>query len=525
MQKPSTDNYVDNRWKALRETGVLFALLYLRPMAFPRVNLTLRTRIYLSMITLLIVTFVVSGVTAYMNFKSQEDEYNDQRLRRKEQAVQESMWYYLKQLGGTLDPSNIPALFEDKLGELSDVHRLLISIYNLNGGLLISSEPETLGQLGFGGTLDYTVLKQLSTGNSRAEQKQDVDYGTYVMAYWYFTDADGRPLAITNVRYEKEDINTDELRDFLVRLTQVYVVLFIAASALAYFLSNYITSSLQKIGRRMQTVDISTSNTPIEWKGKDEIGTLVDAYNRMLMEVRQSANQLAQREREGAWREMAKQVAHEIKNPLTPMKLRVQHLERSLSPDDPNFTSKLNAFSRSMIEQIQSLATIATEFSDFAKMPRAKAERVELVGLLRDAVGLFDNNSSTKVVFTPRCNAAESVVFADREQLLRVFNNLITNARQAIPEEREGKVEVTVNRRGDQVLVEVIDNGTGIPEEMRAQIFVPNFTTKSTGTGLGLAIVHNIVEQAGGSIHFESVVNEGSVFTVELPCTAPADSV
>lgn len=493
-------------------------------MAKLRFNLTLRTRIYLSMITLLVVTFVVSGVTAYLNFKSQEDEYNDQRLRRKEQAVQESMRYYLKQLGGTLDPVNIPALFEDKLGELSDVHRVLISIYDLTGDLLISSELETLDQLGFGETLDYTVLKQLSTGNDRAEQKEDVDYGTYVMAYWYFTDIEGRPLAITNVRYEKEEINTVELRDFLVRLTQVYVVLFIAASALAYFLSNYITSSLQKIGKRMQTVDISTANTPIEWKGKDEIGTLVDAYNRMLMEVRQSADQLAQREREGAWREMAKQVAHEIKNPLTPMKLRVQHLERSLAPDDPNFSGKLSAFSRSMIEQIQSLATIATEFSDFAKMPRAKAEDVDLATLLRDAVGLFDNNSATQVVFTQLCSPDESTVFADREQLLRVFNNLITNARQAIPDGREGKVEVVVKRADDRVVVDVIDNGSGIPEEMRTQIFVPNFTTKSTGTGLGLAIVRNIVEQAGGSIHFDSTVGQGTVFTVELPGRAPADS-
>ncbi len=476
------------------------------------------------MITLLIVTFVVSGVTAYMNFKSQEDEYNDQRLRRKEQAVQESMRYYLKQLGGTLDPVNITALFEDKLGELSDVHRVLISIYDLNGELLISSEPETLDKLGFSGSLDYTVLKQLSTGNDRAEQKEDVDYGTYVMAYWYFTDSEGRPLAITNVRYEKEEINTVELRDFLVRLTQVYVVLFIAASALAYFLSNYITSSLQKIGKRMQTIDVSTANTPIEWKGKDEIGTLVDAYNRMLMELRQSADQLAQREREGAWREMAKQVAHEIKNPLTPMKLRVQHLERSLSPDDPNFNAKITAFSRSMIEQIQSLATIATDFSDFAKMPRAKAENVDLASLLRDAVGLFDNNSTTQVTFSQQCSSDESTVFADREQLLRVFNNLITNARQAIPDGREGRVEVIVKRISDRVVVEVIDNGTGIPEEMRSQIFVPNFTTKSTGTGFGLAIVHSIVEQAGGAIHFESTVDQGTVFTVELPGKAQADS-
>ncbi len=487
-------------------------------------KLTLRQRIYYAMMALLLITFAVSGITAYVNFRSQEEEYNRQRLKRKEQSVQESMRYFLDQQGGRIQPDSVAAYFEDKLIELSDVHRLAINLYNLRGELLVSSSPDNMRELGFAETIDYTVMKQLSTGNTRAEQKRDIDYGTFIMAYWYISDADGKPLAITNVRYDKQEIDKGELRDFLIRLTQVYLVLFIAAGVLAFLLSNYITVSLQKIGKRIQSVDLSQDAEPIEWRGEDEIGALVTAYNRMLDEVRRSAEKLARTERESAWREMAKQVAHEIKNPLTPMKLRVQHLQRSLSPSDADFKKKLEVFSESMIEQIESLSKIAGEFSDFAKMPKAKLERVEVASLLRKCINLFIENAEVNIVYNENTDPKHTVVLSDREQLLRVFNNLVTNAIQAIPADREGRVIIEIKSNSEWVTIKVIDNGSGIPPEMQDRIFVPNFTTKSTGTGLGLAIVRNIVEQVGGSIDFTTQVGEGTSFTVHLPRIAPDDS-
>ncbi len=488
-----------------------------------KLKLTLRQRIYFSMITLIMLSFIVSGVTAYMNFKSQEEEYNRQRLGRKELAVQESMRYFLEQNGGRMSPDSVVHHFEDKVGELSDVHRLAINLYNLRGDLLVSSSPSNLEQLGFSQKIDYTVMKQLSTGNTRAEQKRDIDYGTYVLAYWYFSDADGRPIAITNVRYDKQEIDNSELRDFLIRLTQIYIVLFIGASALAFLLSNYITSSLQKIGKRMQKVDLATHGERIDWRSNDEIGALVEAYNRMLDEVRASAAKLAKSERESAWREMAKQVAHEIKNPLTPMRLRVQHLQRSLNPKSPDFDEKLNAFCGSMIEQIDTLSTIAGEFSDFAKMPKAKVERVFLEELLKRCVGLYQENDQISIEVKIQSDEAESAVMGDKEQLLRVFNNLIMNGLQAVPEGRKAEISLVLSKVEKEVVVTVQDNGTGIPDEMHEQIFVPNFTTKSTGAGLGLAIVKSIVEQSGGSISFVTAENAGTTFTIRLPHTAPAD--
>ncbi len=491
-------------------------------MARTPIRPTLRQRIYFSMIALLVVTFVVSGVTAYLNFKSQEDEYNLQRLRRKEQAVQESMRYFVERDDHQLTSDNLVEMFSEKIGELSDIHRLSINLYSLRGELLVSSDTVQLDELGFGRNIDYTVLKQLSTGNTRAEQTRDIDYGTFIMAYWYLTDADQQPMAITNVRYDKQEIDKSELRDFLLRLTQIYVVLFIGASALAFFLSNYITGSLQRIGKRMSDFDLANDSSPVVWEPNDEIGALVDAYNRMLVEVKHAADQLARTERESAWREMAKQVAHEIKNPLTPMKLRVQHLERSLRANDPDFDAKLRTFCASMIEQIQSLAIIAGEFSDFAKMPKARNEPVNLIELVAKGLDLFSDMPSAEIVFEPRCGEKDAWVIADREQILRVLNNLVTNGIQAVPEDRSPKVTVRIERNEHQVCFSVHDNGSGIPESMREQIFVPNFTTKSTGTGLGLAIVRNIVEQFNGRISFETRLGAGSVFTVCLPGIAPA---
>jgi signal transduction histidine kinase len=487
-----------------------------------RFHLTLRQRIYLSMLTLILLSFLASGITAYFNFKQQEEEYNLSRLQRKETAVQESMLYFLQQEGGEMATDSVPTLFTDKICELSDVHSLAINLYNLKGDLLISSSPQNLEELGFSQKIDYTIMKQLSTGNSRAELAKDIDYGTFIMAYWYFRDMNGRPIAITNVRYDKREVDRAELNQFLWQLTRIYIGLFLGASLLAYVLSNYITSSLQKVGRRLQGIDLGRKIEPIEWPGNDEIGALVNEYNRMLKEVERSANELARTERESAWREMARQVAHEIKNPLTPMKLRVQHLKRSWRSDDPDFEAKLKRFSASMIEQIDALSNIASEFSDFAKMPHARNEQIDLRDVVNRCMDLFGEQSEVEVKFTDRALGRDLICFTDKDHMIRVLNNLITNAIQAIPDNRNGLVEVILESNDKMHRVSVKDNGTGIPDDMHAKIFQPNFTTKSTGTGLGLAMVKGMLEQAGGKIYFVTTPGEGTVFTVELPAYSGA---
>jgi nitrogen fixation/metabolism regulation signal transduction histidine kinase len=315
--------------------------------------------------------------------------------------------------------------------------------------------------------------------------------------------------------FETEDINTDELEDFLSGLSTVYLILFIAASILAYFLSNYITKSLQSIAARLRTVDISRKNEPIEWKGDDEIGALVHEYNRMLKEAEKSAEHLARSERESAWREMAKQVAHEIKNPLTPMKLRVQHLLRAWEDKSPDFDAKLNRVAETLIEQIDTLSNIATEFSNFANMPKANNEKTDLVPVIKSTLELFENSDSIKIESSLAVNQA--YILCDKDQIIRVFTNLIKNSIQAIPPNKNGVITVSLEEEKERYCVKIQDNGLGISEAQKSKIFTPNFTTKSTGTGLGLAMVHGIMTQSGRSIHFDSEPNKGTCFYLYFP--------
>jgi two-component system nitrogen regulation sensor histidine kinase NtrY len=241
----------------------------------------------------------------------------------------------------------------------------------------------------------------------------------------------------------------------------------------------------------------------------------VEEYNKMIDKLEESAVQLAQSEREDAWREMAKQIAHEIKNPLTPMRLRVQQLTRIYEADPHQLEERLKSTSASLIEQIESLAQIANEFSAFAKMPDPVNERVELNQLVKSVVNLFEDEENADLyMYLPK---DQLVSFVDKKQLVRVLNNLIKNAIQAIPEERRGDIGIHLFQREDKAIIMVEDNGTGIPEDKQDKVFVPNFTTKSSGKGLGLAIARNVVAAAKGKIYFETEKGKGTKFFVELP--------
>jgi nitrogen fixation/metabolism regulation signal transduction histidine kinase len=230
-------------------------------------------------------------------------------------------------------------------------------------------------------------------------------------------------------------------------------------------------------------------------------------------ELALNAEKLAQTERETAWREMARQVAHEIKNPLTPMKLSVQYLKRAWDDKTPDFDQRVKRFSDTMIEQIDSMAEIATAFSDFARMPKAQLEAIKLNELLKSSLSLFDDSPDIQIKL--RLSNDDTTVFADNKQLIRVFNNLMKNSMQALEGSHDGHIRVETWREEDTVMVLFADNGPGIPSEQTEKIFAPNFTTKSGGMGLGLAMVKNIVLNHGGQIWFES--NGETVFYISLP--------
>jgi nitrogen fixation/metabolism regulation signal transduction histidine kinase len=236
----------------------------------------------------------------------------------------------------------------------------------------------------------------------------------------------------------------------------------------------------------------------------------------MVDEIEDSTHKLANSEREYAWREMAKQIAHEIKNPLTPMKLNVQQLFKSWNDKVPDFEKMLERFTKNQIEYIDNLSSIASAFSAFAKMPVTNPVEVNILDQIRINLELFKNTDN--VTFNIEWpNETKIVIYADKEQLNGVFSNLIKNGIQSIPSGMKGLISLKLEVKSDKVVVSVSDNGSGVPADLRKNLFTPNFTTKSSGMGLGLSIAKKYIESANGRIWFDSEVGKGSVFYFELP--------
>jgi nitrogen fixation/metabolism regulation signal transduction histidine kinase len=300
-----------------------------------------------------------------------------------------------------------------------------------------------------------------------------------------------------------------------VAFINLYVLLFLASIIAAVFIANQITRPLVVIQENLQKMQLGKRNEPIQYNRKDEIGSLVREYNKKVDELAVSAELLARSERESAWREMAKQIAHEIKNPLTPMKLNIQYLQRAKGKNE-EYNEFLDRVTSTLIEQIDNLSNIATEFSNFAKIPTARNQVFCLAEQLKKSIDLYESHSEIDIKFDS--NGYENIqVNADREQLSRAIINLIRNAIQAIPEGRKGEIKMKLDRRQHMAVISVKDNGSGIDAELRDKLFSPSFTTKTSGMGLGLSIVKNIVENFAGKIWFETEMGKGTTFYLEIP--------
>jgi len=469
------------------------------------------------MIAITLVSFLATGIFAYSNFKSKNEEYHSKRLQRKEKAIQTSMDYFLKQKAFDVNSDTISALFSDKICELAHVHSLDLNLFDLDGKLILSSDPKIFEEKNIPDDVSPLILQKLVNGNERIIEEKAHTQTNYYLAYWHFSDLEGRPLGVTNVPYfDAKNDSREDLEEFLGDLILIYVGLFLAASLISLFLSGYIANSLHRIGEKMKEVDLAKKNLPLEWHSNDELGQLVQEYNRMLEAAEKSTTALAKSERESAWREMAKQVAHEIKNPLTPMKLRIQHLQKAHNENAKDWDQKFKTTSESLINQIDVLTNIANEFSTFAQMPKAKNELLNISTIIKDSIETFNTQGlECSITYIKNSNDGISIK-ADKDQMLRVFNNLIKNALQSIPTGTAGKVEIIETEYNGMIKLEIKDNGSGIPTDIQENIFVPNFTTKSKGMGLGLSMVKNIIENLGGQIWFKTSPDSGTSFFITL---------
>jgi len=289
--------------------------------------------------------------------------------------------------------------------------------------------------------------------------------------------------------------------------------MFLLAIGLAYFISSYVTRNIKAVTDKMKQTSLNKRNEKILVKNaSSEISTLINAYNNMVDELEKSAVKLAKGEREQAWREMAKQVAHEIKNPLTPMRLTIQSFQRKFDVNDPKIYDKINEFSKTLIQQIDTMSSIASAFSDFAKMPSQNRVELDVVDVVKYALDIFTEDY---ISFFPK--QPSIIAELDKTQLIRIVTNLVKNATQALDEIENKKIEVTVAEENNNVIISIADNGAGISEKDKVKIFEPKFTTKTSGMGLGLPMVKNIVEAYNGTINFTSEQSKGTVFKIIIP--------
>jgi len=478
-------------------------------------HLSLRIRIFLAMILLILMASILIAAVTIYQYKEQTKEYNQGRLDRKEESVKASINYWFSN-GNTfpLIPENLPHIFKDKIFEISDIDNLEINIYYLDGNLAISSHSGFVKSVAPAVLSDSIISKVSKNYPHRHVITQVMEGNTFQSSHSYLVDNKFKPIGILNLEYLQDNSRQDrDLEEFLARMGLVYASMFLLAIGLAFFISSYITRNIKAVTDKMQHTRLNKRNEKILLKDASaEIFTLVNAYNAMVDELEESAVKLAKGEREQAWREMAKQVAHEIKNPLTPMRLTVQSFQRKFDPNDPKIYDKINEFSTTLIQQIDVMSSIASAFSNFAKMPSQNREALNVVEVVKLALDIFTEDY---ISYFPEQD--QIIAELDKTQLIRVVTNLVKNATQALGDIENPKIKVTVSEVNEQVLITVVDNGKGILEEDKAKIFEPKFTTKSSGMGLGLPMVKNIVEAYGGSITFTTQLNKGTDFKIILP--------
>lgn len=486
---------------------------------FLKRTLSLAVKIQLVLIGLVFLSLLAFGWGSGVFVKNQYNEFTDFKIREKLSSVELEL---RSKLGNeqALSISKNGNYTEYLLQNFSKVFVTDINLYDPKGFLIASSRPKVFNYGLLSEQINPTAIQAFKISNkSEFVHNEQIGDLQYASAYRPFYNHDGVLLGYLNLQhFGQQDDFENQIQQFLVAIINVFMLLLAISIVIAIFISNWVTAPLRLLQENFANLRFGKHNQQISYDKEDEIGALVKNYNQKLEELEFTAQQLAQSERESAWREMAKQVAHEIKNPLTPMKLSIQQLLRVYNPDDPKSEEKLTRVATSIIEQIDALTKIANEFSNFAKMPRPDFIPLDLVPVLENVVVMFKEEENCTISIENSLN--QVIVLADKDQLLRVFNNLIKNAIQAIPEDRFGKIDIHLSLVDNMIRIAISDNGAGISQEKRQHIFVPYFTTKTTGTGLGLAMVKQIVENHNGQIYFEENHPEGTTFFVELPLKA-----
>jgi len=486
-------------------------------------QMNIRTQIHGTIIFISVLSFVIIGVGTILFFISRYENNNRENLSRTIRVMENEVRNSLADLSVFDDVLTVydPA-YKDKLDKIiarvSEIHAADINLYDLEGNLRASSLPLPYNKGIVSTRMDPMAFFHLNhLKQVQYFKKENIGKLDFVSNYIPVIDESGREYVYLNIPYfTSQSKLKQEIANFLVTIINLNAFIFLIAGIISLFITNRITRSFSIISDRMKAINLGKLNEKISWKRNDEIGELVKEYNKMVNKLDDSAAALAKSEREGAWREMARQVAHEIKNPLTPMKLSLQYLQKAIDGNNANVKEMTASVAQTLVEQIEHLNHIAGEFSQFANIGNPRNERFDLHDTLQSVIQLYSADEKLVLEWNPL--AEPLFIHADKTHINRLFTNLVLNAIQAIPADgRQAHVMVKESREDGMVCIAIRDNGMGIPENLRDKIFTPNFTTKTSGTGLGLAMCKGIVEQAKGKIWFTTETGAGTCFYVSLP--------
>ena len=475
-------------------------------------HISLRTQVFLSMILLVLMACLLILFATYYQYQNESIDYNIFRLNRKESQLRKQINYLVEKNNLFNQKYDSWENHNDEFSAVIKIHNVNYSVFDINGKALFTSFLP-LKIIANNYTIDKGLLSKIINNNKRRVlEKNDDEIGNFQSSYSILKDEFGNPYGILFFPYfEDVSFSENELNTFLQSLYKIYLIMLLVAIVLAYFISKYISRSLETIRMKIDQTGLLKQNEKIQLKNAPrDISSLINSYNNMIDELEKSAELLARNQREQAWQEMAKQVAHEIKNPLTPMRLTVQSFQRKFSVNDLDNEEKIAEFSEILIEQIDTMSDVANAFSDFATLPTPKLVKSDLVKITRRSLEIFDGidirfKSSDREIKLP----------LDRTQWIRVITNLIQNGIQASRQGKQPKITVEMIKEVKSVQIKFIDNGRGIPESIRSKVFEPKFTTKTKGMGLGLGIVKNIIDSHSGTIKYETG-KKGTTFLINL---------
>lgn len=475
---------------------------------FNRIKLS--QKIFLALFLVILMTAVSILLITVINYRKHSLIFAEENLKLKEREVLASIDYELDRESEKANSENVFELLQKSILGISDIHKTDINVFDTRGNLVISTEASPPAER----VIPKQVLDSLSRNLEYLKIPIKISGDKQILTtYRYLNDMLGQPIAIVNIPYKSDDtLLKENMHKLLNRYAVVMFFILIIGGVLSWFLAKKITQKIESIAWKIKKTNVVVHNKPIEYDQNDEFKPIVDSYNEMLEKLNQQSGLLAITEREDAWREMAKQVAHEIKNPLTPMRMLIQNYVRKYNPDDPDSVGKLKDLSDTLINQIDTMSAIAEAFSDFARLPVRKDEEIDVVETIRTALEVFPYDSV-------QLNSPEDelrIIF-DKIYLIRIITNLVKNSIQAVPESRKPEISVSLQHIKDYLIIRVNDNGIGIPPELGDKIFEPKFTTTTGGTGLGLAMVKKIIEDYNGEIRYISEKGTGTEFTIRIP--------